>query len=214
MLVKLICHNCNKKFEKPDWYVRAKKKRGGINFYCSRNCFWEFSKNNPQETGAWKHGKCYTKEYQQNLYLENKDTIIERSKKYYKENKDKVLLRISKIDKKKRSARRRFLYNNSEKSRLKIRAGAHRRRTLLKNGGEPTNEILQRIYEDNIKKYGTLTCYLCKTPISFGDDHIEHKTPLSRGGTGEYNNIEIACSVCNFKKNDKTVEEYLLTQEA
>ena len=64
------------------------------------------------------------------------------------------------------------------------------------------------IYEDNIKKFGTLTCYLCSHPVPFKKDHLEHKTPLSRGGTNEYSNLAIACQKCNLKKNNKTEAEY------
>ena len=84
----------------------------------------------------------------------------------------------------------------------------HKRRILMKNGGELTFQVLQMVYEDNIKKYGTLTCYLCLQPILFGKDHLEHKTPLSRGGTNEYCNLAIACQHCNLTKKTKTEEEY------
>lgn len=68
--------------------------------------------------------------------------------------------------------------------------------------------VAQRVYESNIKKYGTLTCYLCLKPIAFGNDCIEHKTPLSRKGTNERKNLDIACTRCNKKKFTKTVKEY------
>lgn len=68
---------------------------------------------------------------------------------------------------------------------------------------------IQLVYEDNIKRYGTLTCYLCLNPVVFGQDSLEHKMPLSRGGTNEYNNLAVACRGCNNKKNTKTYEEFI-----
>lgn len=68
--------------------------------------------------------------------------------------------------------------------------------------------IIQQVYEDNIKKYGTLTCYLCEKPIEFGRDSLEHKIPISRGGTNERNNLDIACMKCNLEKNTKTEKEF------
>jgi len=68
--------------------------------------------------------------------------------------------------------------------------------------------IVQLVYEDNIKQYGTLTCYLCLKSVKFGDDHLEHKHPISRGGTNNYNNLAVSCARCNKKKHNKTVEEY------
>ncbi len=85
-----------------------------------------------------------------------------------------------------------------------------------KQAGLLTIKTIQLVYEDNIKKYGTLTCYLCKKPIDMQlkffnkitSEHLEHKTPLSRGGSNDYENLGIACSRCNIRKHDKTVAEY------
>lgn len=78
----------------------------------------------------------------------------------------------------------------------------------IKYPGTLTQDILQRVYEDNIKKFGTLTCYLCFTSISFGDDVLEHKLTASRGGTNEYSNLGVAHNSCNCKKGVKTETEY------
>ena len=73
-----------------------------------------------------------------------------------------------------------------------------RRKALLReNGGLPV-EVVQRVYEDNIKKFGTLTCYLCLKPISFGKDSLDHKIPISRGGTNLYENLAIVHKRCNI----------------
>lgn len=94
------------------------------------------------------------------------------------------------------------------KNRDLLRAKHHNRLILEKNAGELTVETIQRVYEDNIKKYGTLTCYLCLNLIPFKKDHLEHKYPLSRGGTNLYENLAVACQRCNITKKDKTEEEY------
>jgi len=85
------------------------------------------------------------------------------------------------------------------------KARKHNRRIMTKDLNIKT---IQMVYEDNIKKYGTLTCYLCEKPIEFKKDNLEHKTPLSRGGTNEYNNLAVACKSCNCKKHAKTEQEY------
>ena len=43
---------------------------------------------------------------------------------------------------------------------------------------------------------------------SLGKDHLEHKIPLSRGGTNARENLDIACQHCNNKKFTKTESEY------
>jgi len=83
-----------------------------------------------------------------------------------------------------------------------------KRKAMMKGGGKLSIHTIQLIYEDNIKKYGTLTCYLCLNPIKFSEDSLEHKIPLIRGGTNEYNNLAVACIKCNHRKNKKTEEEF------
>ena len=69
-------------------------------------------------------------------------------------------------------------------------------------------EIIQEVYEDNIKRFGILTCYLCLKKVKFGEDNLEHKIPLSRGGTNDKANLDVAHRLCNLKKHSKTEEEY------
>ena len=90
----------------------------------------------------------------------------------------------------------------------RIRFHNRKHKYLRKKAGCLQLEIVQRVYEDNVKHYGTLTCYLCRQPILFGDDNLEHKTPISRGGTNVYANLGIAHRSCNFKKSTLTEEEY------
>ena len=50
-------------------------------------------------------------------------------------------------------------------------------------------------------------CTYCQALLS-GDFHIDHKTPVSRGGTNELDNLQLLCKTCNLKKSAKTHEEY------
>lgn len=99
--------------------------------------------------------------------------------------------------------------SKDEDHNRKLRKVYHgRRRTWEINGGKLTIKRIQIVYENNIKKYGSLTCYLCKKPIKFGKDCLEHKIPLSRGGTNKYINLAIAHRSCNGKKYNRTEKEY------
>lgn len=51
-------------------------------------------------------------------------------------------------------------------------------------------------------------CYYCKVPV-FGRYHIDHKTPLSRGGADALYNLCVSCPFCNNSKKDKNEAEYL-----
>ena len=53
-----------------------------------------------------------------------------------------------------------------------------------------------------------VTCYYCGAKISSSASHLEHKTPISRGGDNRRSNLVIACASCNLKKGTKTEEEF------
>lgn len=96
-------------------------------------------------------------------------------------------------------------YLQTPAGKMKSKAADNKRRLLEST---LTKENMQQVYEDNIKKYGTLTCILCNKPIKFGEDSLEHLTPLSRGGTNNYNNLGVSHKNCNIKKHTKTMKEY------
>ena len=49
-------------------------------------------------------------------------------------------------------------------------------------------------------------CVYCGRVVT--DKEIEHKTPLSRGGTNDNSNLCLSCAACNHDKGDMTAEEY------
>jgi len=49
-------------------------------------------------------------------------------------------------------------------------------------------------------------CFYCTKALR--KFHIEHKTPLSRGGTNWPDNIVCACASCNLRKGARTADEF------
>jgi 5-methylcytosine-specific restriction endonuclease McrA len=92
------------------------------------------------------------------------------------------------------------------KNPLSVKTSNNKRRLLTST---LTIETVQEIYEKNIEQYGTLTCYLCKKTIKFRQDSLEHKIPISRGGTNSKDNLAVAHRSCNCKKNTKTATEFI-----
>ena len=50
-------------------------------------------------------------------------------------------------------------------------------------------------------------CYYCNKPLA--EYHIDHKIPVSKGGTNDIENIAISCPSCNLSKYNKTADEFL-----
>lgn len=97
---------------------------------------------------------------------------------------------------------------DSKPERVQYRRDYAKSHRAMRRSPGMTVRIVQSIYEENIKKFGTLTCYLCLKKIQFGKDHLEHKTPLSRGGKNKKKNLSVSCQSCNLRKGRKTEGEY------
>lgn len=54
---------------------------------------------------------------------------------------------------------------------------------------------------------GNGRCAICGRPIDFNSMTVDHKIPLSKGGTNELSNLQPACPTCNFLKNGLTMDE-------
>jgi len=177
----LICDKLTKTTE----YRRNKR----FDKFCSKRCFYDsrIGKKQKPETIAKRVAKNTGKRRTQEL----KDRMSKKLKGVYTGE-----LASGYIDG--RTTSQKYLRQRDKKYKLRRRAA-----------GDITVELIQRVYEDNIKKYGTLTCHYCVEPISFGKDQLEHKTPISRGGTNHYNNLVIACKSCNCSKNTKTEAEFI-----
>lgn len=126
-------------------------------------------------------------------YEANIETMTERNEIYRKENREKLL-----------EYSRWYEFNIRGDSR------EHYRETL-----DAGDDITRAFLFD---RDGYL-CYYCKCPLVrsvSGDQrvtdsyaHIEHKIPLSRGGTHTFDNVVLACRKCNLSKGAKTDWEFI-----
>ncbi len=161
------------------------------NHFCNMECYNEYKiKNNTfegkQRKAGWKH---------------TEESIKRISDEQSGENHYGWKGGISQDRKHKRGCLNEWRKNNP----LKSKTHSNKRRLLT---SDLIYKTVQLVYEENIKKYGTLTCYLCELSIEFGKDSLEHKVPLSRGGTNEYRNLGVAHRSCNSRKNNKTEQEF------
>jgi 5-methylcytosine-specific restriction endonuclease McrA len=85
---------------------------------------------------------------------------------------------------------------NPEKSAASVAATAHRRR------GAPGQ--LTRVDVTALRASAS-SCAYCGAS---GRLHVEHCTPLARGGHNDPSNVVLACAACNWSKGTKTVLEF------
>lgn len=204
-LLEKTCLICGKKFLR--WKCRIKIDKGK---YCSKECSGISKRGKP----SWNKGK---------IGVHSKQGLVKlRIARLGTKLSEKIRRKIGEACKKEKhwnwkggiSKDKRYIKNRMHIWRKNnpfiTKLHSNKRRILEKN---LTTAIIQQVYEDNIKKYGTLTCYLCLKPIGFGQDALEHKIPLFRGGTHNKDNLDIAHRFCNGSKGKKTYEEYLMNKK-
>lgn len=126
---------------------------------------------------------------------------LENARKEYNAKKD---------DPEDRARRRKHenKYNVSEKGHIRARRSQklYRLREKL-NGGTLAQADIQQLLA---KSKGR--CYYCGDPLN-GQYHIEHRIPVSRGGTSGKENLVIACPPCNRGKGARTDVEFIVLNE-
>jgi len=136
--------------------------------------------------------KHFKKQANKKYQINNKQYLNEISKQYRLKNKEHILKYLKQ-------------WRQTPIGKASKKASSHNRRVMTK---DLTKETVQRVYEDNIKKYGTLTCCLCDKPIAFGEDSLEHLTPLTRQGSNNFSNLGVAHLICNIRKQVMTLKEW------
>lgn len=138
-------------------------------------------------------------------YVEaNKNRISARKKFWYEQNKD----RISDDFKKKYAENPEFYCEQRRKhsrGNLLLRRAENQRRRAVKRNAEGSfcKGDIDALFD---KQRGI--CVGCETDISVAF-HIDHKTPLSRGGSNWPANLQLLCSTCNLTKGSMTMEEWM-----
>ena len=90
-----------------------------------------------------------------------------------------------------------------ERRRYIVKEARRRARKVNQMGDWPLREpqFLGLLYE--VYPY----CYYCTDPLN-GTYHVEHKTPLSRGGLHDFRNVRLSCASCNLRKGTRTAQEF------
>lgn len=86
------------------------------------------------------------------------------------------------------------VYGRLRRSRLYNSAGSHTQKDVLAK----------------LELQGGL-CYYCSAKLTEADHHVDHKIPISNGGTQWPANICCACPRCNQRKGSKNFWEFLST---
>lgn len=127
--------------------------------------------------------------YQRAYYAENRDKVSARKRAWKEQNRERV-----------NAQEREWRRKNPEKCSATRRSSDARRRACVEAG--ISGPDLERWLSEQKK-----VCYWCgaRCPKQF---HVDHYTPLSKGGKHEECNLVIACQSCNLRKSARDPYEF------
>ena len=70
--------------------------------------------------------------------------------------------------------------------------------------GGPFSRMPDELRDYIIKLKGT-TCYYCGKKTTKAERQIDHIHPVAKGGENNFDNLVVACKVCNRKKSDTDI---------
>jgi len=142
------------------------------------------------------NGHCFqcNREANSEWKADNQEAVSAYNSQYYANNIEKEKTRIS------------GYYKATQPDRIAKHAFYRAKRMGL--SGDFTGEDILRLFD---KQNGL--CATCGVNVEDGY-HIDHKTPLGRGGSNFITNIQILCASCNFNKGRLTNEEWLKRRTA
>lgn len=181
------CAKCKHEFPATsEFFHRSKYRTDGLYSYC-KACACKRVRRYCEANRDKEHKR------QKTWRKANLKNGARRQKRYIEANPDK-----------RREALKRYRRNHPET----IHTGNHRRRARkVAAGGSYTTEDVRLQLQNQTDRKGVARCWWCNEPM--GDDQsIDHRIPLSRGGSNDARNIVIVHLHCNQVKYAKLPHEY------
>lgn len=160
-------------------YRQRAKKHYAKNAESRKEYIGKWQKNNPDKM----------RYYRNETYNRNKDAIKARAKIHNQKPHVKERKRQWERDE----------YRTNPDFRIKMKVKAAKRRNAQ---GTHTAQDIKDLYSEQ-----NGLCYYCSIELN-GDYHVDHKKPISRGGSNDKSNLACACAMCNLQKGAMTEDEF------
>ena len=77
-----------------------------------------------------------------------------------------------------------------------------------------TSRYIGRRLRLAIARRDEYSCQHCGIAGSLNDFHLDHIVPVARDGQTVFNNLQLLCPACNWRKGSRVPDEYPLDQPA
>lgn len=123
----------------------------------------------------------------------NKDNERERQRKWASENRDKANARALRYYQRNAELCRQKTKEWREANPFGVRAQQIKRKNRVNSGGSHTASDIKGLFQKQKGK-----CVVCRTKLK--EYHVDHITPLARGGSNDRKNLQLLCPPCNRSK--------------
>lgn len=133
-------------------------------------------------------------------YEANKDSEKEKKRAYYEANRDPELAKG-----------RAWYAANKEARKEKKRAWVVANPELIRNAKAKRRDVSGEITPGFVQKLLELqrwTCVVCNKDLRYGY-HVDHITPVAKGGENTDYNVQALCPKCNLEKGDKDPIDFM-----
>lgn len=128
-------------------------------------------------------------------YWNHREEKIAQVARWQRDNREHVNEWTRENNKKRRASDPEY----AARMRAKVTVRRNRRRAA---GGSFTREDIALMFKNQKGR-----CWYCQKSIKKGY-HIEHRVPISRGGSSDPSNLVLSCAFCNLSKHDKLPHEW------
>jgi len=194
------CRDCMKKYRRAYYLQHQERLRSYSSDY--------YKNNRGQVAEASKIRRSKNKHritaYFQRWYAANGDKFRERQRAYHHTNRETIIRKrkIYQRENRKRLSETSKRYAQAHPEKIKLYKDKNRAKRKAAKGTCTTAQWLAKC------EYHGWRCYLCGSQLDHKSLTIEHRIPLTKGGTEWPANLAPACLPCNLSKNNKTEREY------
>lgn len=202
------CNVCQQDFLlTAEYWHKSKAHRGGFVYtckVCARKKSADWLAANPERNKANCRRRYYEAPEKRAEYTAtHTEQIADTKRNWRRNNPDKVKKHKSDSQKRNRASANARVKRHYQKYPERALEHVHARRARkLSNGGRYTAADIDL----QLRSQRGL-CWWCNAPL-IGGYHIDHRIPLSRGGSNNPENLCLTCPTCNLSKNNKLPHEW------
>lgn len=208
-----ICTKCRRSLPLSCFGV-CRREADGLQDWC-RSCkhahYVQNARAISEKARQWRKANAERKKaLDRAYYLANRDKVRANVKKYREANLEKIRV-YDRSDARKHPDRlKKAKIRTAEWAKAnpdrRLESFARRRARVLGQSAERRAEV-QAFYR-YVKTAPRLRCHWCDHVVAKRDRHVDHVSPLSKGGKHAIENLCCACSRCNLSKGSKTPEQF------